>query len=190
MTDQLLFPGMSAPRLTDGLFFALFPDAAAAARIGGLTRRLRDAHALSAAPHAADRLHVSLHGIGEYPAFPKEIAAGAIAAAASVALPPFEIAFDRALSFSGKPGRLPLVLRSHDGFAGVMALQQALGAALAKAGLAARPSTPHLTLLYDVRRVEEQPIDPVGWTVRDFVLVHSLLGQTRYIPLGKWPLCG
>jgi len=26
--------------------------------------------------------------------------------------------------------------------------------------------------------------------MREFVLVHSLLGQKRYIPLGKWPLCG
>ena len=118
MTDQLLFPGMSAPPLTDGLFFALFPDPAAAARIGDLARRMRDAHALSAAPHAADRLHVSLHGIGEYPAFPADIAARAIEAAASVALPPFEIAFDRAMSFSGKPGQLPLVLRGQDGVAG------------------------------------------------------------------------
>ena len=43
MTDQLLFPGFgAAPPLTDSLFFALFPDAAAAARIGELTRQLRD----------------------------------------------------------------------------------------------------------------------------------------------------
>jgi len=70
----------------------------------------------------------------------------------------------------------------------VRALTQ--GGALAKAGVGARQSTPHLTLLYDARRVDEQPIDPIRWTVREFVLVHSLLGQTRYIPLGKWPLRG
>ena len=105
-------------------------------------------------------------------------------------MPPFEIAFDRLTSFSGKPGRLPLVLRGGDGVAGVTALQQALGGALAKAGLGARQSAPHLTLLYDARRIDEQPIDPVRWTVREFVLVHSLLGQTTYIPLGKWPLRG
>ena len=82
------------------------------------------------------------------------------------------------------------MLRSHDGATGVTALQHALGTALAKAGLAARPSAPHLTLLYDACRVDEQAIDPVGWTVREFVLVHSLLGQTTYIPLGRWPLRG
>jgi len=70
----------------------------------------------------------------------------------------------------------------------VRALTQ--GGALAKAGVGARQSTPHLTLLYDARRVAEQPITRIGWTMREFVLVHSLLGQKRYIPLGKWPLCG
>ena len=83
MTDQLLFPGMSAAPLTDALFLALFPDAPARARIGDLTRRLRDKYALTGRPHAAERLHVSLHGIGEYPSFPNEIAARAIEAAAS-----------------------------------------------------------------------------------------------------------
>jgi 2'-5' RNA ligase len=190
MTDQFLFPGFGAAQpLTDSLFFALFPDAAAAARIGELTRQLRDKHALTGRPHAAERLHVSLHGLGEYPSFPKDIAARAVEAAAGVTLPPFEIAFDRVMSFSGKPGQLPLVLRV-DGVAGVMALQNALGNALAKTGLGARQSAPHLTLLYDARRVGEQPIDPIRWTVREFVLVHSLLGQTTYIPLGKWPLRG
>ena len=63
MTDQLLFPGMSAVPLTDGLFLALFPDAATAARIADLTRQLRDKYALTGRPHAAERLHVSLHGI-------------------------------------------------------------------------------------------------------------------------------
>ena len=80
------------------------------------------------------------------------------------------------MSFSGKPGHLPLVLRG-EGAAGVTALQNALGNALAKAGLGARQSAPHLTLLYDARRIDEQPIEPIDWTVREFVLVHSLLGQ-------------
>ena len=189
MTDQLLFPGLGAAQpLTDSLFFALFPDVAAAARIDRLTRQLRGKYALTGRPHAAERLHVSLHGIGVYPSFPKEIAAQAFAVAADVAMPPFEIAFDRVMSFSGKPGQLPLVLRGDGG--GVTALQTALGIALAKIGLGARQSAPHLTLLYDARRIDEQPIDPIRWTVCEFVLVHSLLGQTRYIPLGKWPLRG
>lgn len=189
MTDQLLFPGMEAARpLTDSLFFAIVPGTLARASIGAVTQDLRNKHALTGKP-LAERLHVSLHGIGEYPSFPGEVAARAIEAAASVTMAPFEITFDRAMSFSGKAGQLPLVLVG-EATDGVAALQQALGGVLAKAGLAARRSTPHLTLLYDVRRVEEQPVAPIGWTVREFVLVHSLLGRGLYKSLGRWPLRG
>jgi 2'-5' RNA ligase len=51
-----------------------------------------------------------------------------------------------------------------------------------------RAFVPHVTLLYDARNVTVQPVDPLGWTVREFVLVHSLLGQTRYRVLGRWTL--
>jgi 2'-5' RNA ligase len=47
-----------------------------------------------------------------------------------------------------------------------------------------------MTLLYDDRSVAEQAVETIGWTAREFVLVHSLLGQTRHIPLGRWPLRG
>jgi 2'-5' RNA ligase len=42
-----------------------------------------------------------------------------------------------------------------------------------------------VTLLYDECGIKEQPIEPISWTVNEFVLVHSLLGKGRYIPLGK-----
>jgi RNA 2',3'-cyclic 3'-phosphodiesterase len=48
--------------------------------------------------------------------------------------------------------------------------------------------TPHVTLLYGDGRIGEQSIDPIGWTVREFALVLSLIGKTKYIPLGRWPL--
>ena len=47
---------------------------------------------------------------------------------------------------------------------------------------------PHMTLLYDTRMVAERPIEPMRLTVRDFALVHSLVGQSRYIELARWPL--
>jgi 2'-5' RNA ligase len=48
--------------------------------------------------------------------------------------------------------------------------------------------TPHVTLLYDSRLVAEQAVSPIHWTAHELVLVHSLLGQTRYVPLARWPL--
>jgi RNA 2',3'-cyclic 3'-phosphodiesterase len=191
MTDQLLFPGMSAAPLTDGLFLALFPDAATAARIADLTRQLRDKYALTGRPHAAERLHVSLHGIGEYASFPNEVASRVIEAAAAIAMRPFDIGFDRVMSFSGKPGQLPFVLRG-EAVAELIAFQKILGAAMQKAGLGRAKAhyAPHMTLLYDTRRVDEQPIETIRWTAREFVLVHSLLGRGVYKSLGRWPLRG
>jgi 2'-5' RNA ligase len=49
---------------------------------------------------------------------------------------------------------------------------------------------PHVTLLYDRQTVDAQGITPVSWRVTEFVLVHSLLGQSRHIVLGRWPLRG
>jgi 2'-5' RNA ligase len=48
--------------------------------------------------------------------------------------------------------------------------------------------TPHLTLLYDKRRLPLQPVQPLRWLVREFVLVRSYLGQTRYQMEGCWAL--
>jgi 2'-5' RNA ligase len=49
---------------------------------------------------------------------------------------------------------------------------------------------PHVTLLYDNRCVAEETVDTVPWTVREFVLVHSLHGQGRYVLLERWELLG
>ena len=51
-----------------------------------------------------------------------------------------------------------------------------------------RSFTPHLTLLWADRCVEAYPIAPITWTVRDFVLVLSLPGQSRHIHVGHWQL--
>jgi 2'-5' RNA ligase len=70
--------------------------------------------------------------------------------------------------------------------------QQALGGALARAGLAHTPPdlyTPHLTLLYDPQQVPMRPVEPpIRWTVCDFVLVRSRIGQGFHEVLARWPL--
>jgi RNA 2',3'-cyclic 3'-phosphodiesterase len=48
--------------------------------------------------------------------------------------------------------------------------------------------TPHVTLLRDDHLVDEHPISPIAWWVREFVLVHSLLGRTQYKILARFPL--
>jgi 2'-5' RNA ligase len=47
-----------------------------------------------------------------------------------------------------------------------------------------------MTLLYGRGATVHQAIEPVAWTVRELVLVHSFLGETRHEVLGRWPLRG
>jgi 2'-5' RNA ligase len=182
----------AAARITDRLFFAIFPDAAAAARIARLARRLRNEHGLKGKPLETQRLHVTLHHLGDYAGLPRDIVAASVEAAATVAMPPFEVSLDRALSFPDKPANRPFVLRAGGGVGALASLQRTLGAALGNAGLAAGraepPYTPHVTLLYDDSLVAERRVEAVAWTALEFVLVHSLLGRNLYVPLARWPL--
>lgn len=117
--------------------------------------------------------------------------AQAAGAALAADMPAFEIAFDRAASFGSKRGNHPYVLLGGDGVAAVARFQQALRMAMAKAGLkvsATQTYTPHVTLLYDAKSVEQHAVETVAWTVSEFVLVHSLLGETKHVPLARWAL--
>ncbi|MEO7399848.1 MAG: 2'-5' RNA ligase family protein [Polaromonas sp.] len=194
MPAQSSLPGFdAAPKATDRLFFAIFPDADSAERIAGLAQQLRGEHDLKGRPLALDRFHVTLHHLGDYVGVRPDIVAMAGAAAAAVAMPPFEVVFDCAASFSSTPRNRPFVLRGGDGLAALMAFQQALGMAMKGAGLGSQVTsgyTPHVTLLYDDRCVAGQAVETIRWTVREFVLVHSQLGQSRHVPLSRWTLRG
>ena len=83
------------------------------------------------------------------------------------------------------------MLCSEDDIPELIAFQRALGHAIQRRGWPRKAAiTPHVTMLYDERAVEDHAIEPVRWTVRDFVLVHSLRGQGQYNILGRWPLGG
>jgi 2'-5' RNA ligase len=175
-------PGLAIQRL-DGLFFAIFPDQAAAVRIAETAAHFRRAYGLQGAPLLTDRFHVTVQGLGNYDGLPRSVVAKAIEAGAAVTSMPFEVAFDRVTSFASSD---VLVLCGGDGVDGIVMLHHALGVAMRKSGLSVGwQFTPHITLLYDGRRIEEQFIEPIRWTVRDFVLVHSLRGRTKHIPLER-----
>jgi 2'-5' RNA ligase len=190
---QLSLDGIAPEQPTDRLFFAIFPDAPAAARIAALAQSLRVEHRLRGRPQRADRLHATLHHLGDHAGLPPSLVSAAGTAAARVATPPFEITFDSASSFSGRAGNLPLVLRAGRGVRSLEALHAAIGTRMAAAGLArlVKPAfVPHVTLLYDDRSVAPRAIEPVTWIVREFVLVHSLLRRTEHRVLGRWELPG
>jgi 2'-5' RNA ligase len=190
---QLSLDSMAPEQPTDRLFFAIFPDPPVAARIASIAQSLRAEHGLHGRPQQADRLHVTLHHLGNHVGLPPDIVRAAETAAAHVAMPPFGVAFDHACSFSGRARNLPLVLRAGAGTGSLEALHALIGERMAGAGLArwVRPAfVPHVTVLYDDRGIAPQAIEPIAWTVREFILVHSLLGRTEHRVLGRWPLRG
>jgi len=197
--DQLVFPGFSSEpeQKTERLFFGLYPDPDTALLIAKRTQSLRDECGLTGEPLAPARLHVTLHHIGDFAGLPQHLIVGAVEAADSLRAAPFDVVFDRAMSFGGQPGNNPFVLRGAEdgGLSALMTFRGTLSLAMAKTGRllgerVASSFTPHVTLLYDGRVVTERLVEPIRWTVREFVLVRSLLGKTRHIVIGRWPLRG
>jgi 2'-5' RNA ligase len=192
MPEQFSRPGPEpGPPARDGLFFAIYPDSNASEKIARLAGRLRADYRLNGKPFAANRFHVTLHHLGNHAGLPPEIVARASAAAGTVAMPCFDVTFDRAMSFRGKSHNRPFVLAGADGVAALKRFQHALGVALQEHKLevgTASLYTPHVTLLYGNDLVAAHPVEVIGWRVCDFVLVHSLLGRTRHIALARWPL--
>lgn len=178
------------PRATDRLFFAVFPDRATAAHLAHLAQQLRCELGLQGKVLAPERLHVALHHVGDYVGLPDAVTASAREVAEAVRLPAFTVAFSSAASLRGRPDNQPFVLRGNDGVGGLTVLQEALGDAMARAGLgrSAAHYAPHMTLMYGDRFVADRPIESVGWAVHEFVLVHSLLGRSCYRPIGRFRL--
>jgi 2'-5' RNA ligase len=151
-------PGLAIQRL-DGLFFSIFPDQAAAVRIANTAEHFRRAYGLKRAPLLTDRFHVTVHGLGNYDGLPLSVVAKATAAGTAVTVRPFDVAFDRITTFAGGNA---LVLCGGDGVDGLEMFHQALASAMRNSGLCASLQfTPHVTLLYDGRRIEEQFIEPI-----------------------------
>lgn len=193
MQDQATLDGFDAPSSpTDRLFFALLPDPSASGQASALTQQLREEHGVKGKPIAPERLHVTLHHVGDFLGVPAATMTALQGAMATLSSPSFDLSFDRVASFSGKPGHLPWVMLGGQGVAAVMAFQSQLDKALTRAGVSSKASrsryTPHLTLLYADHRLDERHIDPISWSVREFVLVHSQIGHNRYTLLGRWPL--
>jgi len=138
-----------------------------------------------------ERLHMSLHHIGDFPRLREKHVYAVRQAAKAVFLAPFEIRLRSVQSFEPAPhkqNRRPLVLLGEGGNA-LQTLFSTLGLALTRNGLkAASAFTPHMTLSYGPQPVPMQPIEPIRFQATDFVLIHSRLGLTQYEVIDRWPL--
>lgn len=176
------------------IFLAIFPDLLTAECIANLANKLRQKYAISGRARPASHLHVSL------PIPPVNTSTDIIETidrackAATSITRPFEINFDRVMSFGRGTENHPLVLSKDDWIDNdVMRFHELLWATFEK--FDRRPCsipkfTPHLTVLYDNQTLDSTPIETMFWTVKEIVLVCSDVGATKYQRLGSWTLGG
>jgi 2'-5' RNA ligase len=171
------------------LFFAVLPPDTSAPAIAALGANLQRAHRLPGKRIDEDRLHATMAAVHD-PLCPL---ASAIARAkwvgANIRHSPFPVCFEWSESFRHSGLHHPLVLRGDEGVRALSGFQRELCGQMRHAGFAVmRSFTPHVTLLWAPRCLEAYPIAPIHWTVRDFALVLSVVGESRHIRLGRWQL--
>jgi RNA 2',3'-cyclic 3'-phosphodiesterase len=189
--SQSSLPGFAPAEPTDRLFLAIFPDRETAAQLAALAASQCAHHGLRGRPLAAERFHVTLFHLGDSAGLRQDVVEAASKAASRVQAAPFELAFDRVASFAGRRDKLPFVLKADDGNAALRRFHAELASRLRESGLGHFTSgnfEPHVTLAYDARMVTPEAVAPVRWRADEFVLIHSLLGKTRHVPLARWAL--
>ena len=173
------------------VYFALRPPAAVAEQVRTIIAPRLRREGLTGRLVPADRLHVSLIGLGCFPRVPSQVVEMACRVAEAIAGRPFRLAFNRLASWGRGDGQRAVVLSGDDGVIGVETLHDALHAALAARGMVRgrpRPFWPHMTVLHDRRELPETFVGPVNWLVEDFVLIDSLHGEGRHELVGRWRL--
>jgi len=165
------------------LFFALWPDAAAAATLADASVDL--AHLAGGKPVPQAKIHLTLAFLGDV-----EDAALDAARRAPEGLrhAPFEVVLDQVGSFRGarvawagcrEPSR------------GLLEMQGELCERLGRLGFALeeRAYTPHVTLARKVTRaVAQRQAEPIRWQAQSFALVRTELGRGSYSTLEEWVL--
>lgn len=191
MSTQMAFEGFGDSEPTDRLFFALMPDEITARRIARQAEELRRRHDLRGAALRSERFHITLIHVGDYAGLPKGVVDDCNRVGAATISGPLPVSFDHVQSFAGSRTGRPLVLLGGDGLQGLKTFRADLFERLRRVGV--RPKSgadfnPHVTLLYDSRGVDEQPVEPITWQADELLLIHSELRRTKYNTLGRWPL--
>jgi 2'-5' RNA ligase len=176
------------PRKRFKLFFAILPDAAVAAEISKFGVWLDRQYGIHGDPLITDRLHITLHVLGEWDERPDELIDIAKRVGDLVKAAPFEVVFDRAMTFNTSSN--PYVLRvSQDTDQYIRDFWLNLGMEIANVRPFREPLfTPHMTLSYKGNVTVEHAIEPIRWTAREFVLINSHVGRTYHEHVGRWPL--
>lgn len=183
--------GMEATPETGSLFLGVFPPPAACEAIAVETDALRAEHSLVGQSIRPNRLHATLHYLGEHAVERGDIVDKASVAASRTTHAGFGMTLASASSFSTRNDRHPCVLLCPEERPPIHGLWRELGNQLMAVGLGRylkRDFVPHVTVLYDSRVLVPQAIEPVRWQVRDFSLVRSQPGRNDYEILATWAL--
>jgi len=171
------------------LFFALRPPDAMRPRLEALGDTLKRAHRLRGRAITGNRLHNTLAPLPAQENALKAIIARARRAGDRVRHAAFPVRYEWTGSFRNTGGAHPLALQGGDGLNPLREFRRLLAGELRREGFHQPEGfTPHVTLLWADRRVDDHPIAPLQWTAPDFTLVASLVGQARHIALASWPL--
>ena len=168
--------------LAHNLYFAVQPAADERQRIADLVASLR----IGGVPVRLDRLHITTLSLVHDDVLPEGFAQEAAEIAASIRMPAFRVIFDRLVG-----GNRSALLLPSEQLEGLRMFRERLGFALMRAGIPFRQSgkfTPHMTLLYGGQPMPEQEIEPISWLVEDFVLINTVIGETKHVEVGRWPL--
>ncbi len=168
------------------LFFAIFPEPPALVAIGRVAARLQAEKALRGRWMAPEKYHVTARFLGDH-ADPTVVIARARAAAVPVRTAPFDLTFDRIVTFRGRH-QSPCVVRcTPESDMAIEALWRDLGAASSDVRGEAGRFVPHLTIAYVDRRLDEPiAIEPVVTRIKAFALVDS--HDAQHEVLARWPL--
>jgi 2'-5' RNA ligase len=172
-------------------YFALRPAPAAAYSITEFAEGCRQSYRLSGPAYGPRRLHISLNTIMSRRGPRRGDLEAALRAAERVRFSPFPLAFDRLCTFRVRRDKQPTVLCCCTGAEELAALRDALREALTREGLWPGPAgfEPHVTLIWDRQGVPPSQLDePIGWTVEDFVLLRTIMRESRQMEIGRWPL--
>lgn len=172
-------------------FVALRPPLPVAQRFYSRAAQLCSQAGIAGSRRPSSILHMTILPIGRYGGrMPRELLKQIGRAVSMVRLPAIEIMLDQAGSFETRKRDAPFVLEGSE-LAEVCGLRLAIRAALRVNGLhvpASRSYAPHMTLAYASRRSPRARVEPFIWHAREFQLIESWVGQTRYVELGRWPL--
>jgi len=172
------------PQQAHNLFFAVRPPKEKVREIVELTSALK----IGGTPLRPERLHITILALATGCELPLGLIEEAAEVAETIRMAPLHVIFDRVAG-----GTNSAVLLPSEPLDALRMFRERLGFALVRGGVDVRLDgrfSPHVTLLYGGQPLPEMLIEPITWTVEEFVLIDSHIGLTHHEIVGRWPLRG